>query len=254
MTLIMKLERILIKLYTQNVSLLFNQTCNYIHTHTHIYMLQSQCGFRLDLGSMDGHDFSAYQLIEKCIEHWVAFYQGFKNSHKRTGLFSRPFYESLAINQISSTCLNSYMKAWVNFNGLLLVQITNNGGKQGDILNPTCMVTYFLSQKLTKVRQVQYTGHYWRSRDKLISNFSHGLLHIDTLVLADQLRLTFISSAWKLDDLPRVMARERVKGIHVIRNSSLQIKQTLTCMQICMQLCFPWSMLSFWLYHLLEKA
>ena len=47
-TLIRKLERILIKLYRQNVFLLFNQTClnervllNYTHTHTHIniYMI-----------------------------------------------------------------------------------------------------------------------------------------------------------------------------------------------------------------------
>ena len=44
-TLIRKLKRILIKLYRQNVSLLFNQTClnerllaNYTHTHTHIYI------------------------------------------------------------------------------------------------------------------------------------------------------------------------------------------------------------------------
>ena len=44
MTLIRKLERILIKLYRQNVSLQFNQTClnewllpNYTHTHTHIW-------------------------------------------------------------------------------------------------------------------------------------------------------------------------------------------------------------------------
>ena len=44
-TLIRKLERILIKLYKQNVSLLFNQTClnerllpNHTHTHTHTYM------------------------------------------------------------------------------------------------------------------------------------------------------------------------------------------------------------------------
>ena len=43
-TLIRKLERILIKLYWQNVSLLFNQTClnewlqpNYTHTHTHTH-------------------------------------------------------------------------------------------------------------------------------------------------------------------------------------------------------------------------
>ena len=40
-----KLERILIKLYRQNVTLLFNQTCfnerllpNHTHTHTHIYI------------------------------------------------------------------------------------------------------------------------------------------------------------------------------------------------------------------------
>ena len=48
-TLVRKLERILIKLYRQNMSLLFNQTClnegllpNYIyfntHTHTYIYI------------------------------------------------------------------------------------------------------------------------------------------------------------------------------------------------------------------------
>ena len=44
-TLIRKLERILIKLYTQKVSLLFNQTSlterlmpNHTHTHTHIYI------------------------------------------------------------------------------------------------------------------------------------------------------------------------------------------------------------------------
>ena len=44
-TLIRKLERILIKLYRQNVALLFNQTClnekllpNDTHTHTHIYI------------------------------------------------------------------------------------------------------------------------------------------------------------------------------------------------------------------------
>ena len=43
-TLIWKLERILIKSYRQNVSLLFNQTCLYekllpnTHTHTHIYI------------------------------------------------------------------------------------------------------------------------------------------------------------------------------------------------------------------------
>ena len=43
-TLIRKLEMILIKLYRQNVSLLFNQTClserilpNYTHTHTHTH-------------------------------------------------------------------------------------------------------------------------------------------------------------------------------------------------------------------------
>ena len=40
-----KFERILIQLYRQNVSLLFNQTClserlllNYTHTHTYIYI------------------------------------------------------------------------------------------------------------------------------------------------------------------------------------------------------------------------
>ena len=46
-TLVRKLERILIKLYRQNVSLLFNQTClnegllpNYTHTHIlHYYTL-----------------------------------------------------------------------------------------------------------------------------------------------------------------------------------------------------------------------
>ena len=44
-TLIRKLERILIKLYRQNVSLLFNQIClneslltNYKHTHTHTHI------------------------------------------------------------------------------------------------------------------------------------------------------------------------------------------------------------------------
>ena len=44
-TLIRKLERMLIKLYRQNVSLLFNQTClnerllpNYTHTHTHTHI------------------------------------------------------------------------------------------------------------------------------------------------------------------------------------------------------------------------
>ena len=44
-TLIRKLERILIKLYRQNVSLLFKPTClnerlqpNYTHTHTHTYI------------------------------------------------------------------------------------------------------------------------------------------------------------------------------------------------------------------------
>ena len=44
-TLIKKLERILIKLYRQNLSLLFNQTClnerllpNYTHTHIYIYI------------------------------------------------------------------------------------------------------------------------------------------------------------------------------------------------------------------------
>ena len=44
-TLIRKFERILIELYRQNVSSLFNQTClnermlpNYTHTHTHTYI------------------------------------------------------------------------------------------------------------------------------------------------------------------------------------------------------------------------
>ena len=44
-TLVRKLERILIKLYRQNVSLLFYQTClnegllpNYTHTHTHTHI------------------------------------------------------------------------------------------------------------------------------------------------------------------------------------------------------------------------
>ena len=44
-TLIRKLERIIIKLYKENVSLLFNQTClnerlmpNHTHTHTHTYI------------------------------------------------------------------------------------------------------------------------------------------------------------------------------------------------------------------------
>ena len=44
-TLTRKLEQILIKLYKQNVSLLFNQTClneilllNHTHTHTYIYI------------------------------------------------------------------------------------------------------------------------------------------------------------------------------------------------------------------------
>ena len=44
-TLIRKLERILIRLYRQNVSLLFNQTClnerllpNHTHTHIYIYI------------------------------------------------------------------------------------------------------------------------------------------------------------------------------------------------------------------------
>ena len=43
-TLIRKLERILIKLYWQNLSLIFNETClngrlvsNYTHTHTHTH-------------------------------------------------------------------------------------------------------------------------------------------------------------------------------------------------------------------------
>ena len=37
-TLIRKLERILIKLYRQNVSLLFNQTCTHTHTLIYIYI------------------------------------------------------------------------------------------------------------------------------------------------------------------------------------------------------------------------
>ena len=46
-TLIRKLERILVKLFRQNVSLLFNETClnkqlllndTHTHTHTHIYI------------------------------------------------------------------------------------------------------------------------------------------------------------------------------------------------------------------------
>ena len=44
-TLIRKLEKILIRLYRQNLSLLFNETClnerllpNYTHTHTHTYI------------------------------------------------------------------------------------------------------------------------------------------------------------------------------------------------------------------------
>ena len=37
-TLVRKLERILLKLYRQNVSLLFNQTYIYIYIHTYIYI------------------------------------------------------------------------------------------------------------------------------------------------------------------------------------------------------------------------
>ena len=49
-TLIMKLERILINLYRQNVSLLFHQTClnkrllsNHTHTHIYIYIYVCVC-------------------------------------------------------------------------------------------------------------------------------------------------------------------------------------------------------------------
>ena len=49
-TLIRKLKRILIKLYRQNLSLLFNETClneqllpNYTHTHIHIYIYVCVC-------------------------------------------------------------------------------------------------------------------------------------------------------------------------------------------------------------------
>ena len=59
-TLIRKLERILIRLYRQNVSLLFDQAClneglqpdyTHTHTHTHIYIyiyiyIYTQCVFK----------------------------------------------------------------------------------------------------------------------------------------------------------------------------------------------------------------
>ena len=45
-----------------------------------------------------------------------------------------------------------------------------------------------------QARWARYAGYCWRSRQKLISKFSCGLLHMDTPVLANQQRFWFISS------------------------------------------------------------
>ena len=48
--------------------------------------------------------------------------------------------------------------------------------------------------KTIQIRQTRPVGHSWRSKDKLISDIFYGLLHMDTLVLADQQELTYTCS------------------------------------------------------------
>ena len=69
-TLIRKLERILIKSYRQNLSLLFNETClykrllpNYTHTHTHTHAIYIYIYIYILLNWIDNSsNFDAFKL------------------------------------------------------------------------------------------------------------------------------------------------------------------------------------------------
>ena len=62
--------------------------------------------------------------------------------------------------------------------------------------NKTVVIWSFMSDLIKPTRKMNKTCWAWFEKEAV---FSYGLLHMDTLVLADQQKLTFISSVWTLD-------------------------------------------------------
>ena len=97
---------------------------------------------------------------------------------------------------------------------------TSPGGSTSQSSSYT--TTYHPSRKIIKVRQTRHTGHFWRSRDELISDIllwtpSHGRAKAGQLAWAYIQRLC-ADTGYSLEDLPGTMADregwwERVRAI-----------------------------------------